>query len=326
MINLANLQPNKVSTNLLQYPMIWMGDTGVGKTYSMLQFLKENSPEGKNPLFIELEDRFQNIPDIIAVRVKTVEDFLSVINQLRNPKIKEQFSCVVIDTLDKFEEMCEQYVNTTRNAEILKDVGGFGEGTQRYKASLRKINDLQTIGLPVSFIAQGMTAMDVNAKIEKTTMKLNKNTYSYCKEPAYLVGRVYTKKDERYITFKRTDALPDLKDSFGLPKEIKVSELTKVWNDTITNKHGDNVTKEVTIDKRETKLDFNKLMESVKAYGNLLYDNNHQNDAMAILKKHLGIDENGNVNSLTSLTESQVELLSVIVLEMKEVCTKFNLM
>ena len=32
MINLLDLQPNKVSVDLTQYSMVWMGDTGVGKT------------------------------------------------------------------------------------------------------------------------------------------------------------------------------------------------------------------------------------------------------------------------------------------------------
>ena len=40
MINLLDLQPNKVSVDLTQYSMVWMGDTGVGKTTTLMNFLK----------------------------------------------------------------------------------------------------------------------------------------------------------------------------------------------------------------------------------------------------------------------------------------------
>ena len=61
--NLLDLKPNKVSVDLTQYSTVWMGDTGVGKTTTFMKFLKELVPD-KDPLFLEFEDRFQNIPGI----------------------------------------------------------------------------------------------------------------------------------------------------------------------------------------------------------------------------------------------------------------------
>ena len=102
MINLLNLEANKVSTDLTQYPMVWMGETGDGKTYSMNKFLTEISPEGKKPLFIMFEDRHKKIPGIMAQRVHSIADVIAIVNQFSNPKVKEMFSCVVFDTIDKF--------------------------------------------------------------------------------------------------------------------------------------------------------------------------------------------------------------------------------
>ena len=104
--NLLDLQPNKVSVDLTQYSMIWMGDTGVGKTTTMMKFLKELTPN-KEPFFLEFENRFENIPGIMAQKIDTMSDFMSVIGQLNNPALKEKFSCIVVDTLDKYEEFCE---------------------------------------------------------------------------------------------------------------------------------------------------------------------------------------------------------------------------
>ena len=148
--NLLDLQPNKVSVDLTQYTTVWMGDTGVGKTTTLMKFLEELTPD-KKPFFLEFENRFENIPNIMAVKIDTMSDFKSVIAQLRNPEFKNRFSAIVIDTLDKYEEFCERYVLENRDAEILKDVGAFGEGSLRFKSALRNIGVLQSLGYTVHF-------------------------------------------------------------------------------------------------------------------------------------------------------------------------------
>ena len=202
--NLLDLQPNKVSVDLTQYSMIIMGDTGVGKTMSTMKFLKELVPD-KDPFFLEFEDRFQNIPGITAVKVNSMSDFKSIIGQLRNPALKNKFSCIVIDTLDKYEEFCERYVLENRDAEILKDVGAFGEGSLRFKSALRNIGLIQSLGYTVHCIAQSSHVKDFDTKKESDSLKLNKNTFSYCREGAFLVGYMYQKDGERYVTFKKSD-------------------------------------------------------------------------------------------------------------------------
>lgn len=324
--DLLTLEENKVSVNLLQYPMIWMGDTGVGKTDSLLRFLKSISPEGKSPLFLEFEDRYHNIAGIKAVRIKKMSEFISIINLLNNPKSKEVYSCVVIDTLDKYEEMCELYVTSNANAEIIKDVGAFGEGTSRFKASLRNIGKLQNIGFPVHFIAQSIHSTDFTTKQESDGLKLNKNTFSYCREAAFLVGYMYKKKGERYITFESTKELPHLKDTFSLPKEIKVSELKEVWTKTIENNYGDNVTSDITIDKTEVEDNsFNELIELTNKYGQTLVENGYSNEAIAIMKRHLGIDDDGNIKELDTLTPSQSDLVKIIGMDLYSLCEKYSL-
>ena len=37
-------------------------------------------------------------------------------------------------------------------------------------------------------------------------------------------------KDERFVTFKKCDKYPDLKDTFGLPEKINVKDLKAVWS------------------------------------------------------------------------------------------------
>lgn len=328
--DLLNLEPNKVSVDLSQYASVWTGDTGVGKTMAMMIFLKSISSGESQPLFIEFEDRFQNIPGIMAVKINTMSEFKQLIGQLKNPKAKEKFSCLVVDTIDKFEEFCEQYVLENGDAEILKDVGGFGEGHSRFKSSLRHIGLLQRLGYTVHGIAQSAHVKDFDTKLESDGMKLNKNTFSYFREYAYLIGYMWKEivdgKEERFITFKKTSKLPDLKDTFGLPDKINVKDLKEVWTRVIEDLGQDFVTKNKTIDK-EVKQDisFDEIRERGNKLGSTLCDAGHVEDAMAVLKKHIGIDDDGNIKMFNSLRESQIELMKIIVMEYEELVKKFKL-
>ena len=324
MINLLDLQPNKVSVDLTQYSMVWMGDTGVGKTTTLMNFLKSLYPD-KQPLFLEFEDRFQNIPGIMAVKIDTMPDLKSVIGQLRNPEFKKRFSCIVIDTLDKFEESCERYVLENRDAEILKDVGSFGEGSLRFKSALRNIGIIQSLGYTVHFIAQSTHSKDFDTKKESDSLKLNKNTFSYCREAAYLVGYMYKEKDERFITFKKTDKYPDLKDTFGLPDKINVNDLKKSWTKAVEDLGGDFTTKEKTIDKTVPVEDFEAIKAKGIELGGLLASNGHLAEAIAVLQRNLGLDDNGNVKMFDSLRDTQIDLTKVIVMELEELVEKFRI-
>lgn len=324
MINLLDLQPNKVSTDLTQYSMVWMGDTGVGKTTTLMNFLKSLYSD-KQPLFLEFEDRFQNIPGIMAVKIDTMSDLKSVIGQLRNPEFKKRFSCIVIDTLDKFEESCERYVLENRDAEILKDVGPFGEGSVRFRSALRNIGIIQNLGYTVHFIAQSTHSKDFDTKKESDSLKLNKNTFFYCREAAYLVGYMYKEKDERFITFKKTDKYPDLKDTFGLPDKINVKDLKEVWTKAVEDLGGDFITKEKTIDKTVPIEDFETIKAKGIELGGLLASNGHLAEATAVLQRNLGLDDNGNVKMFDSLRDTQIDLTKVIVMELEELVEKFRI-
>lgn len=323
--NLLDLTPNKVSVDLTQYSTVLMGDTGVGKTTTLMKFLKELVPD-KEPFFLEFEDRFQNIPGIMAVKIDTMSDFKSVIGQLKNPALKEKFSCIVIDTLDKYEEFCERYVLENRDAEILKDVGGYGEGSLRFKSALRNIGVIQSLGYTVHFIAQSSHSKDFDTKKESDALKLNKNTFSYCREASFLVGYMYADaKGERFITFRKSDKYPDLKDTFGLPEKINVKDLKSVWTKAVEDLGGDFTTKEKTIDKTAPVEDFEAIKAKGVELGGLLASNGHLAEATAVLQKNLGLDDNGNVKMFDTLRDTQLDLTKVIVMELEELIKKFNI-
>ena len=77
MIDLLKLEENKISTDFSGYPVVFMGETGDGKTDSLNRYLRSVAPEGKVPLFVMFEDRYKTIQNIMAIRVHSIPDVLA---------------------------------------------------------------------------------------------------------------------------------------------------------------------------------------------------------------------------------------------------------
>lgn len=327
MINLLNLEPNKVSTDLTQYPMVWMGETGDGKTYSLNKFLTEISPEGKKPLFLMFEDRHKKIPGIMAQRIHTVSDLLSVVNQFKNPKVKEMFSCVVFDTVDKFEEMASRYTAANKEVEIIEDLN-FGKGKRYLNGIMGITTELRNLGVTVHFIAQAYTNTDIMTKETTVQTKLKDVTKAQIFHEAFLVGlikRESPNSDERIITFKKNDTFKELKDSFNLPEIIKISDLKAEIEKSFEGIDSDFLTNEKTISEVTENETFEHVKQRGLELGSLLAENGHLDEATNILKTNIGVNDDGTPKMFDSLLESQIDLAKVVVIKLEELVQKHQL-
>ena len=59
--------------------------------------------------------------------------------------------------------------------------------------------------------------------------------------------------------------------------------------------------------------------------GALLAQRGYLNEATAVLQKNLGLDDDGNVKMFDSLRDTQIDLTKVIVMELEELVTKYNI-
>ena len=323
MINLLNLEANKVSTDLTQYPMVWMGETGDGKTYSMNKFLTEISPEGKKPLFIMFEDRHKKIPGIMAQRVHSIADVIAIVNQFSNPKVKEMFSCVVFDTIDKFEEMASRYTAANKEVEIIEDLN-FGKGKRYLNASIGITNELRNKGVTVHFIAQAYTNTDIISKETTVQTKLKDVTKAQIFHEAFLVGLIKKdpKSEDRFITFKKNDTYKELKDSFGLPDLIKVSDLKNELEKTFEGTDTEYLTNDKTIKEVTEDVTFENLKQRGNELGGLLAQHGLLEEATNILKTNIGVNDDGSPKMFESLLESQIDLAKVVVIKLEDLVTK----
>lgn len=330
MEDIFNLQPNKIPTNLGTYPMIWLSeDTGDGKSYSMNLFLNQICEANKKPLFIMLEDRYQMIPNIMAVRVRSIPELMSLIAKLKTPKAKELYSCIVIDTIDKLDSMLENYVATSKEVEITAELG-FGKGNLYVKGKLFMLDDLKNNGWVVHSIGQCKKVVNFVNNSVSFEPKVNKELWAKLAQDAYFIGMITKdpKSEERLLTFKKSAKYPALKDSNNLPLVIKLADLKKTIENAILKIEGATFTDLDTINEVViSKVDIESLKVRGKELGSMLANVGRVEEALNILRVNLGVadEKTKTPNMLDSLLPTQIELAQVVVLELEGLCSTYKL-
>lgn len=331
-IDLLNLESNKVSRDYSGYPIVFLGETGDGKTDSINRFLTSVAQNGKLPLFIALEDATMIVPNIKAVRVHDETELLQVYGQLKNPALKKIYSCVVIDTADKFEQMNKSYIQSKKEVDIIEDIG-YSKGRKYLKSASGIINDIRNLGYPVHFTAQlyKTTEFNTNKVIYKT--KLDEATTQQMFHDAFLVGCVKLDAkvknpmtSDRLVTFRKSEMYPDLKDKFGLPDLMHVGELKDKLDEVFKNRYKDTELKDESL---ITEIKEIETFEEVKAkglsYGALLSDNGKLDEAMYILKTEIGQNDDGTTRTFNDLSPVQLEIAKVVTFKLEELVARYNL-
>lgn len=313
-LNIFEIEENKVTTNLNQYPMVLMSEYGDGKTTTMNNILTNLAEDGKKPLFIMFEDRYQHITGIKAIRVRNMGELNTVKAQLMNPKAKELYSCIVFDTIDKMDNMIEKFVADAKEVQISGDLG-FGKGNKYIKSTIQFITELRNNGWTTHFIAQAYKSEDITTKAVTYSVKANKEIWSLVAHDAYLIGFLsVNSKGERTISFKKTKEYPQLKDSIGMPMNIKPQEFKKIFLDSITKMAGGMLTDKDTINVEvKDDRDFETLKQRGMDLGAELANHGFLNEAMFVLGQTIGTDESGSPKMFDSLIPAQIDLAEVVV-------------
>lgn len=314
MQSIFDIQENKVTTNLGQYPMILTSETGDGKTTTFNTVLNQIAPEGKKPLFVMFENRYQHIPGIIAIRVHNMGELNTVKSQLLMPKAKELYSCVVFDTVDRMDSLIEKYVADSKQVQISGDLG-FGKGNKYIKSSAQFILELKNAGWTTHFITQSFKNTDITTNLTTYEPKVNKEIWNIISQDAYLVGFLKVKPNgERTLTFNKSNEQPKLKDSIGMPKEVKIVDFKDVLLKSIEKMSGGKLTDEDTI---STVVKDERNFEKIKArgieLGGQLAEGGFLNEAMFILAQNIGTDEAGNPRMFDTLIPAQIDTAEIVV-------------
>lgn len=325
MINLMTLEENKISTDLSGYPVVFMGETGDGKTDSINRYLRSVAPAGKVPLFVMFEDRYKTIQNIMAVRVHSISDVLAIAAQLKNPKVRERFSGVVFDTADKFDEMACRYIAANKETEIIEDIG-YSKGKKYLASVMGIVGEIRNLGLPVHFTVQSYKTVDFKTQEVIYKCKLNEATKNQIFHDAFLVGMVSIDpkakgnvNSDRLITFKKTSEYVELKDTLGLPSKMYVSEIKSNLEKLFANKYDTTELVDSSVmEEIKNDVSFDDVKSKGMELGSILAENGFLDEAMNILKTTIGQNDDGSPKMFDDILPSQIDLAQVVVMKLEE--------
>ncbi len=118
-IDLLNLQPHKVSRDMRGYSVFFYGEPKSGKTTIASKF-----PQS---LLLAFEKGYNALAGVKAQPINSWAEFLKVIRQLRDEKVKEMFETIIIDTADIAYQYCEKYICSNNGADTIADIP-YGKG------------------------------------------------------------------------------------------------------------------------------------------------------------------------------------------------------
>lgn len=157
-VNLANLEPHRITRNLKGKLVLLYGNAKIGKTTLISKF--------DNILILAFECGYNALNNVYVQPIKTWEDFLSAIRQLKTKAIKEKFEMIGVDTVDSAYDLCVKYICDKYDVEKLGDLA-YGQGYEYVKNEFSKaFRDLAFEGYGLAFVSHSgeKTFKDENGK------------------------------------------------------------------------------------------------------------------------------------------------------------------
>lgn len=143
-INLLDIKPHKVSTDLSGYITYLYGAPKTGKTTLAVQM--------EGALLLAFEPGYHALPGVIAQDVTSWSEMKQVYRELKKPEIKEHFKAVIVDTIDIAADRCKKYICQQNGIEDLGELG-YGKGWTKFKEEFNEVfRGLTQLGYAVFFI------------------------------------------------------------------------------------------------------------------------------------------------------------------------------
>ena len=329
-INIFNIQPHQVSRDLRGYSVFFYGGWKTGKTTIASKF--------PNALLLAFEKGYNALAGIRPQPINTWAEFKKVLRQLKDPKAKQMFETIIVDTADIAYDYCTKYIcdNALRpdgqyGVDSISDIPfgkGYGLVEKEFDSALRSIVQMD-YGLVIISHETDKTFKDESGtEYNKIVPTLDKRANNVCARMCDIVAysRAVTDKDgnistklfmrgtPRYEAGSRFKYTPDYIDfsyenlvnaiSNAIDKQAE-EDGSQYFTDTRINAYED-----TTQD-----LDFDKLMEGCNGLIKQMISNNseekfqefYQPRIVQITDKYLGRGQ-----KMSQCSREQVEALSLI--------------
>ena len=352
-VDLLGIEPQKVSTDVASYSMLIVGGVKVGKSTLVHDLY------GERVLHVMTEKRYKALAGADVQYVSSWSEYLQVLSQLKNAKIKERYDVVSIDTIDNLIPMLEKYVATKYDETAIgerSDIWGadWTDAKTMWRDGMQMIERLgyvpafvshsiqNTIQIPKENILES-EASELTSYSEGIDKKTGQNYIEFLQyQPdvkqkylavinnmvdniLYLDSTIDTAGNEKRVIhlrgtlqYQAGSTFKNIAPVIPLNAEAYKQAISDAVNG-VDDKDKTDV-RQADADTADVKLDFQALMEEGRLVGTAMFAAGQGDAVNAIVDKVFGTG-----HKLSEATESQVELVSVAVSELKAKAEELNI-
>lgn len=323
LVNLLDLDVVKVSREISDYSLMITASSGYGKT----PFLAELY--GERALILSFENSQKGIAGAHAVQIDSYETLIFYLGQLQNPKVREKFDVIIIDTLFLLDYCCEKSVTDAYGKDLIGDCLKWNKAYKIVdKRFLTVIKTLQKMNYSMVYVCHPVEKK-VKAPNGQEYIKLEPKVSDRIKdlllpEIDIRLFATYDNEGNKVIYTKGTphfDArcrVGDIDSIIPFNAEALKKAFAEGVDRKVVNKNliVDNIErKNMAIDNERS---FEEVMNELVSIGQELEAVGLGMKAQQILSSELGCDDEGNQRTLANVNEKMKPALEVIIIKLKE--------
>lgn len=318
-IDIFNIQPTTISRDLKGKFVCIYSLPKVGKTSMACQFPKN--------LLCAFEKGYNAIAGVRPIDITKWSDFKLVLRQLEKPEARQMYDTVTLDTIGIAWEMCEQFICAQNGVQKIADIpwgGGYSACKKEFEACLRKITQLGFGLVIIAHVDKRIEKRADDDEVEILGPAIPKRAYEIVNQLVDIIGYIDVTWDEegnseRWLYTRKTPTVMAGSRFKYLAPKIKFgyNELVSAISDAIDKSEKlDGAVVVDTIEQViEEKLDYKAIREEASMLWKTLVERDPEN-APIILKKVEMIF--GRPMKLSEITEDQVDLFNLAVLDMRD--------
>ena len=318
-IDILNIEPTVISRDLKGKFVCIYSLPKVGKTSLACQFPKN--------LLLAFEKGYNAIAGVKPIDITKWSDLKLVLRQLEKPEARLLYDTVTIDTVGIAWEMCEQFVCAQNGVQKIADIpwgGGYSACKKEFESCLRKITQLGYGLVIIAHVDKRTEKRADDSEVEILGPAIPKRAYEIVNQLVDIIGYIDVTWDEegnseRWLYTRKTPTVMAGSRFKYLAPKIKFGyqELVDAISDAIDKSEKlDGATVVETSELiMEEALDYKKIRERASALWADLVDRDEDNAAVILKKVEMIF---GRQIKLSEITEDQVDLFNLVVLEMED--------
>ena len=318
-IDILNIQPSVISRDLKGKFVCIYSLPKVGKTSMACQFPKN--------LLLGFEHGWNAIGGVKAIDVTKWADFKLILRQLEKPEAKSMYDTITIDTIGIAWDACEQYICAQNGVQKIADIpwgGGYSACKKEFESCLRKITQLGYGLVIIAHVERRIEKRADDSEVEILGPAIPKRAYEIVNQLVDIIGYIDVSWDEegnteRWLYTRKTPTVMAGSRFKYLAPKIKFGyqELVDAIAEAIEK--SEKIDGAKVVDKQENiieeTLSFNEVRNEAMELWNKLIELDPENSKIILKKVEMVF---GRVMKLSEITEDQVDLFNLVVLDMRD--------